>query len=103
MCHGDAMDCLADGRHNAAVFMKNLSEELPESKDLCIYAEEQFAKVASNIWKMANVLGGYARNEQQIRNFAKLEVRQQISVLIDECKAADSKALEALKSLKDSM
>jgi hypothetical protein len=103
MCHGDAMDCLVDGRNNAAIFMKKLSEELPEFKDLCKCAEEQFEKVASNIWKMADVLGGYARNEQQLRNFAKPEVGKQIALLIDECKAADSKALEALKSLKNSI
>ena len=103
MCHGDAMDCLADGRHNAAVFMKKLAEEQPEFKDLCKYAEGQFAKVASNIWKMADILGGYARNEQQMHNFAKPEVRQQIAILIDECKISDSKALDALKSLKNSM
>jgi hypothetical protein len=103
MCHGDAMDCLADGRHNAAVFMKKLSGELPILKDLCISAEEQFSKVTSNIWKMANILGGYARNENQMRNLLKPEVRQQIAILIDDCKAADIKALEALKSLKNAM
>ena len=52
---------------------------------------------------MADVLGGYARDEQQIRNFAKPEVRQKIALLIDDCKAADSKALKYLKLLKDSM
>ena len=103
MCHGDAMDCLADGRHNAATFMKKLSEGLPDLKDLCKCAEEQFSKVSSNIWKMADVLDGYARNERQMRNLAKPEVRQQIAILIDECKLADNKALEALKSLKNSM
>lgn len=103
MCHGDAMDCLVDGRHNAAVFMKKLSEQLPEFKDECKCAEEQFAKVASNIWKMADSLGGYARNEQQMRNFAKPEVRQQLAHLIDDCKTADIKALEALKVLKKFM
>lgn len=103
MCQGDAMDCLIDGRNNAAVFMQKLSGELPELRDLCKCAEEQFSRVASNIWKMADVLGGYARDEQQMRNFAKTEVRQKIALLIDDCKAADSKALEYLKLLKDSM
>ncbi len=59
--------------------------------------------MASNIWKMADVLGGYARDEQQMRNFAKPEVRQKIALLIDDCKGADSKALEYLKILRDSM
>ena len=52
---------------------------------------------------MADVLGGYARDEQQMRNFAKPEVRQKIALLIDDCKGADSKALEYLKILRDSM
>lgn len=103
MCHGDAMDCLEDGRHNAAVFMKNLSEKLPEFKDTCKCAEEQFAKVASNIWKMADILGGYARNEVQMHNFAQPQVRQQLVRLIDECKAADSKALETIEVLHRSL
>ncbi len=101
MCHGDAMDCLADGRYNATVFMKKLSEEHPELKDLCNCAQEQFSKVSSNIWKMAEVLGGYARNEQQMRNLADPDKRRQTAILIDECKAADMRALEALKSLND--
>ncbi len=101
MCHGDAMDCLADGRYHAAVFMKKLSEEHPELKDLCKCAQEQFSKVSSNIWKMADILGGYARNEQQMRNLADPVKRQQTAVLIDECKAADMRALEALKTLND--
>lgn len=103
MCHGDAMDCLADGLYNAAAFMKKLSEELPRFKDLCKCAEEQFSRVSSNIWKMADLLGGYARNEQQMRNIVKPEVRQQIANLIDKCKITDSRALEALKALISSM
>ncbi len=103
MCHGDAMDCLADGRHNAAMFMKRLAGELPELKELCGRAEEQFQKVSSNVWKMADVLGGYARDEKQMQNIGKLEVRQQLAALIDECKIADSRALEALIELKNSI
>ena len=103
MCQGDAMDCLIDGRHNAAKFMKKLSEELKEHSKTCKIIEEQFTNVASIIWKMADVLGVYARDEKQMRNFAKSEVRQQIASLIDECKTADSKALEALIVLADSL
>lgn len=99
MCHGDAMDCLEDGRNNAAIYMKKLSEELKEHSDTCNIIGNQFANVAENIWKMADILGGYERNEKQMRNFAKAEVRQRLAVLIKECKIADSNALEALKLL----
>ena len=99
MCHGDAMDCLADGRNSAAIYMKKLSEELIEYSNTCQMIEKQFANIVTNIWKMADVLGGYERNEMQMENFAKTEVRQQLAVLIEECKIADSKALEGLMLL----
>lgn len=99
MCHGDAMDCLADGRHNAALYMKSLAADYPEWKSICERAADQFAKVAACSWKMAEVLGGYARNEVQVRNLAISENRWKIGALIDEAKEADSKALELLKQL----
>lgn len=97
------MDCLIDGRHHAAMFMKKLSEELKEHSETCRKVEEQFKKVTSIIKRMADLLGGYERDEKQMRNFAKSEVRQQIAALIDECKTADLKALEALMVLADSL
>jgi len=103
MCHGDAMDCLADGRNNGAIFMKKLSEEWKEQSNVCHSIENQFLKVTENIWKMAEVLGGYERNEKQMINFAKTEVRKQLAVLIEECKIADSKALEGLIQLSKSI
>ena len=96
MCQGDAMDCLADGRNNAAIYMKKLSEELKEHSSICQMIDNHFSNVVANIWKMADVLEGYERNVKQINNLARTEVRQQLAVLIEECKLADSKALEGL-------
>ncbi len=96
MCHGDAMDCLADGRSNAAVYMKRLSEEAEEHGDSCRRIEQHFSRVAANIWSMAEILGGYERNEKQLKNFARPEIRKQLAVLIEKCKQEDSKALEEL-------
>lgn len=53
--------------------------------------------------RVANAALEILHNQQNILNFAKPEVRQQIAILIDECKIADSKALEALKAFKSSM
>lgn len=52
---------------------------------------------------MADLLGRFDRNEQQMQNLAKPDVRRKTAALIDECKAADSKALDALKQLAESM
>lgn len=103
MCHGDAMDCLGDGRLNAVKLMNKLAEELPEHKDLCKSAAGYFSKVVSNIWKMAELIGGYGRSEQQMQNLARTDVRQKTAALIDECKEADSKALDVLKQLVEAM
>jgi hypothetical protein len=103
MCHGDAMDCLGDGRLNAVKLMNKLAEELPEHKDLCKSAAGYFSKVVSNIWKMAELIGGYDRSEQQMQNLARTDVRQKTAALIDECKEADSKALDVLKQLVEAM
>ncbi len=99
MCHGDAMDCLIDGRNNAAIFMRKLSEELPEYEQDLKEIGDQFATVTANVWRMADILGGYERNEKQMNNFLKPEVRRQLAVLIEDCKLADSKALEGLSML----
>jgi hypothetical protein len=103
MCQCDAMDCLIDGRKNASIFMKKLSEEMKDHSNTCKAVEAQFANVVKNISKMADILGGYDRNEIQMQNLAKSDKRHQIAALIDECKAADSKALEELKLLLNSL
>ncbi len=96
MCQGDAMDCLADGRSNAAAYMRKLSAELEEHSDSCKKIEKHFSKVAENICSMAKILGGYERNEKQMSSFAESEVRKQLAALIEGCKQEDSKALEEL-------
>jgi hypothetical protein len=83
--------------------MNKLAEELPEHKDLCKSAAGYFSKVVSNIWKMAELIGGYGRSEQQMQNLARTDVRQKTAALIDECKEADSKALDVLKQLVEAM
>ena len=62
-----------------------------------------FLKSSVKHRKMADLLGRFDRNEQQMQNLAKPDVRRKTAALIDECKAADSKALDALKQLAESM
>ncbi|MGB8452203.1 MAG: hypothetical protein WCD89_07705 [Anaerocolumna sp.] len=52
---------------------------------------------------MADVLGGWERGEQQMRNFADPGKRKQLVKLIDAAKNSDSKALEILKQLNQYM
>lgn len=101
MCHGDAMDCIADGRHNAAVYMKRLASEFPEHQKLFEEVIALFCKASSSMGKIAEVLGGWQRGENQMRIFAKPGIRKQVVKIIFEAKDADEKVLEILKTLAD--
>ena len=98
MCQGDAMDCLADGRHNAYQYFKKLAGENP-TQPLYERIAEQFSTAAASAQKMFDVLGGYERGEVQMQAFAKHKTRVEIGNLIDQCKAADEKALALLQTL----
>jgi len=98
MCQGDAMDCLADGRNNAHQYFKKLADENP-MQPLYEHIAAQFGKSATNALKMYEVLGGYERGEKQMQLFATREVRLEIGKLIDQCQAADEKALDLLQEL----
>lgn len=99
--HGDAIDCLADGRDNASLFMKKAANEYPEHKGLFENAAALFMDVSSIHKKMSEVLGGWERGEVQMRNFAKPEVRKIIVQHIQEAKENDEKAFAILKQLVD--
>ena len=98
MCQGDAMDCLSDGRGNAAKFFKKLANENP-AQPLFGRIAEQFEESAGCVMKMYEALGGYERGEKQMEIFATREARVKIGELIDICKAADEKALGLLREL----
>ncbi|MDD4414979.1 MAG: helix-turn-helix transcriptional regulator [Oscillospiraceae bacterium] len=98
MCQGDAMDCLVDGRKNAYIYFKKLTDE---NREQPLYGRiaEQFAESATQSHKMFDMLEGYERGEKQMQLLAKRETREEIGNLIDKCKAADEKALALMKRL----
>ena len=98
MCQADAMNSISDGRGNARdFFMKKYSQ----NTDQPIYKTiaDSFDSVACNIHKMSEILGGWERGEEQLRLFAKPEIRREISRLILKCKKADENALTNLERL----
>lgn len=102
MCHGDAMDCLSEGRWNAAQYLRNLAEKYPVQAEKLTAAALEFESVSSIISKeMVPVLGGFERGEKQIRQLAKPETRQLFGVLIDRMKTHDEQALAYMRELID--
>jgi hypothetical protein len=99
MCHGDAMDCLADGRYNAAAYLKSLLPSYPTYQEQLKEAAALFEKVSGTASRMAKILGGWQRGENEMRTFAKSEVRKQLAEIIFIAKNADQKALAILREL----
>ena len=102
MCHGDGMDCVADGRKNACKYFRKMALQNPE-QPLLEKIAEQFGVNATAAHKMFDVLGGWERGEAQMKAFMRLETRKRLGELIDECKAADEKALTLMKELASTL
>ena len=102
MCQGDAMDCLADGRGNAAKYFQRLYQESPEQLTYRRIAGH-FQQIATNVEEMAQILGGWHRGEKQMLALSKPENRSKISALIAACKAEDEMALEQLHILREQL
>jgi len=98
MCQGDAMDCLADGRSNAAGYLRALAEDHPQREGL-LAAANHFTEVTKQVNAMADLLGGWQRGEAQMRRLNNPDVRRGICKHIDAAKEADSRALDALRSV----
>jgi hypothetical protein len=99
MSHGDAMDCVTDGRHNAAEYFKNLVAAYPENAKKLEEIAALFRQAAEIHAKMSALLGGWERGEKEMRNFAKPEVRKALADIIYETRDADKKALEIIAGL----
>lgn len=97
--HGDAIDCIADGRYQAAVFMNKAAEQSPEHHSLFEQAAKQFMAVYEVHAKLFEVIGGWERGETQMRQFARSDVRKQTVQLIRQAKENDEKAFAILNQL----
>jgi AraC-like DNA-binding protein len=102
MCQGDAMDCLADGRLNAKIYFEKLAAANP-GQPLFKEIADQFNTIFVTVNKMAEVLGGWNRDEKQMRALQDKDVRRQICSLIDVCKEADQTVLDKMILLEKTL
>lgn len=100
MCHGDAMDCLSDGRHHAAKYLRELGTKHPAQATKLNAAAQEFERISTILWKeMVPALGGWERGEMQVRQLAKLENRRLFASMIDRMKGHDERALAYIREL----
>lgn len=102
MCHGDAMDCLSDGRHYAAEYLFRLAEACPSHAEKLRGAAREFRRITEIIWKeMIPVLGGWERGEKQIRQLADPDNRRLFAAQIQRMKSHDERAHALLYRLAE--
>lgn len=95
MCNNDAIDCLHDGRGNAARYFASRAEQNP------LYGEiaKHFREVADVMRRMYEIMGGFWRDERAQKRLAQRQTRERLCALIDVAKAADTRAYELLKQI----
>lgn len=102
MCHGDAMDCLSDGRHHAAKYMRDLATKYPLQAEKLNAIAKEFESVKAIIWdEMIPILGGWERGEVQVRRLAKPETRRLFAGFIDRMKKHDERALLYMREVAE--
>ncbi|MBQ8554380.1 MAG: RNA polymerase subunit sigma-24 [Clostridia bacterium] len=100
MCHGDAMDCLSDGRHNAAKYLHAMAEQHPAHAEGLNAVAKAFEDVSEILWQeMVPMLGGWERGEKQIRRLAEPEVRRAFAGMIDRMKNCDERAMKRMQEI----
>lgn len=93
MCHGDAMDCLSDGRCHGAKYLRRLAEQYPAMAWELNAAAGELEGITEIIWKeMIPLLGGWERGEAQMRRLARAENRRLFAGQIERMKAHDERA-----------
>lgn len=103
LTHGDAIDCIADGRYHAAAFIKKAAALHPEQKPLFSELEQHFMAVFELHKMLFEVTGGWERGESQMRKFAEADVRRKTVKLISQAQENDKKAFDTIKQLVASL
>ncbi|MBQ8639456.1 MAG: RNA polymerase subunit sigma-24 [Lachnospiraceae bacterium] len=100
MCHGDAMDCLSDGRKHAAAYLRGQAACYPQYREKLNAAANMFEAVSSILWnEMIPVLGGWERGEAQMKKLFEKETRRTFAGMIDRMKRHEEWALVYIRDL----
>lgn len=93
LCQNDAMNCLEDGRSNAAAYFRTLSG----SGDKYLRIAEAFTRCSKTIGEMRKLYG--SDMDESLRKLADRTVRKQTCELCECAKQADTEALALMKNL----
>ena len=97
LCQIDAMNCLEDGRNNAAAYFRSLSGSDRDRNEIYRKIAEAFAECGKAIGEMRYIYG-YDMDEN-LKNLADPAIRKQTCELCERAKQADTEALALMKKL----
>ena len=116
MCHGDAMDCISDGRYHGAQYLRGMAakmctvgEDTNSEETAGVTAALEIAgkleKAARELEKesdilckeMVPILGGWGRSEAQVRKLAEPETRRIFAGQIERMKKHEQRAQKLLQ------
>lgn len=99
ICQGDAMNCIADGRHNASEYLRMLAAEYPDYSEKLRAAALEFESMLLLVKEMSTQLGGWGFEEERLRRLADQGVRKEFAEIIDCMKVHDGRALEYMRAV----
>ena len=97
LCQIDAMNCLEDGRNNAAAYFRTLSESDVNRSETYRRIAEAFAECGKVIGEMRFLYG--CDMDKNLKNIADAALRKQTCDLCERAKQADTEALSLMKEL----
>jgi hypothetical protein len=90
MVHDDAVGTVAEGRWYGAVYLHKMMEHVPEVLVPLAAAIKCLEREHDLMWEIWNLTGGLGRRDENVRAFARPEVRVQMIRLIGEARANDA-------------
>ena len=97
LCHNDAMNCLEDGRSNAAAYFRTLSGSDISRSEKYNRIAEAFSKCSKEIGEMRKLYDGDM--DESLKNLADPVLRKQTCELCERARQADMEALALMKEL----
>lgn len=99
LCHIDAMNCLEDGRSNAAAYFRSLADSDTVRSEAYLRISEAFAECSRAIAEMRSLCG--CDMDENLKNMADPTIRKQVIKLCERAKEADTEALRSMKELQN--
>ncbi len=99
LCHNDAINCLLDGRSNAASFFRKSAQDDPLHRTSYEQIADAFSQCVSAITEVKNLIDSADDFDEMMKNLSSTECRKKSCTWITRAETADTAALRLMQSL----